>query len=101
MTIATKHKRAALENQNKQLHLQIRNETLEIVQCTKYLGVHIDNSLDWKIGMLKYAKRYIPFHALKTLFTSVIGPYFRYCCSVWEVCGATAIQNHYRQQACT
>ena len=48
MTIATKQKQAALENQNEQLNLQIRNETLEIVQCTKYLGVHIDNTLDWK-----------------------------------------------------
>ena len=87
MTIATKHKPAALENQNEQLNLQIRNETLEVVQYTKYLGVHIDNSLDWKkqmqetskkvsqsIGMLKYAERYLPFHALKTLYTSVIDP---------------------------
>ena len=48
MTIAIKHKRAALENQNEQINLQIRNETLEVVQCTKYLGVHIDNSLEWK-----------------------------------------------------
>ena len=31
MTIATKHKRAALENQKEQLHLQIHNETLEVV----------------------------------------------------------------------
>ena len=46
MTIATKHKQAALENQNEPLNLQIRNETLEVVQCTEYLGVHIDNYLD-------------------------------------------------------
>ena len=48
MTIGTKNKQAALENKNEQLNLQIRNETLEVVQCTKYLGVHIDNSLEWK-----------------------------------------------------
>ena len=78
MTIATKHKRAALENQNEQLHLQIRNENMEVLQCTKYLGGHIDNSLNWKkqiqdtskkvsrsIGMLKHAKRYLPFMHLK------------------------------------
>jgi len=106
MTIATNHKQAALENQNELLTLQVRNETLEVVQCTKYLGVYIDNSLDWKkqiqetskkvsrsIGMLKYAKRYLPFRALKTLYTSVTNPYFCYCCSVWRVCGATEIQQ--------
>ena len=106
MTIARKHKQAALENQNKHLNLQTHNETVEVVRCTKYLGVHIDNSLDWKkriqetskevsrcIGMLNYAKRYLPFHALKTLYTSDIDPYCRYCCSVWGVCSATEIQQ--------
>ena len=47
----------------------MRNETLGAVQNTKYLGVHIADSLDWKkhiqatskkisrsFGMLKYAK---------------------------------------------
>ena len=106
MIIATKHKQAALENQNEQLNLQIHNATMEVVQCIKYLGAHIDNSLNWKkqiqeasrkvlrsIGMLKYAKRYLPFQALKTLYTSVIDPYFHYCCFLWEVCGATEMQQ--------
>ena len=48
MTISTKHKQAALERKNEQLCLQMRNETLGVVQNAKYLGVHIDNSLDWK-----------------------------------------------------
>ena len=76
MTIARMHKQAALEYQNKHLNLQISNETLEVVQRTNYLGVYIDKSLDWKkqiqeteevsrfIGMLNYAKGYLPFHAL-------------------------------------
>ena len=78
MNIATKHKQAALENQNKQLNLQIRNETMEAVQYTKYLGVHSQNSLDWNkqiqdtskkvswyIGMFKYAKDILLFMQLK------------------------------------
>ena len=106
MTIATKHKQAALEGQNEQLNLQIHIETLEVVQSTKYLGIHIDNSLEWKeqiqetskkvsrsIGMLKYAKRYLLCHALETLYTSVIDPYFRYCCPVCGVCRATKMQQ--------
>ena len=42
--------------------------------------------------MLKYAKRYLPFDALKNLHTSIIDLYFRYCCSMWSVCGATEFQ---------
>ena len=43
--------------------------------------------------MLQYAKRYLPFHALKNLYTSVIDPSFRFCCSVWGVCGAAEIHQ--------
>ena len=113
MTIATKHKQAALENQNEQLHLQICNETLDVVQCTKYIGVYTDISLELKkqiqetskkvsqsIGMLKYAKRYLLFHALKTLYTSVTDPNFCYCCSVWGMCGATKVQQLQKLQNC-
>ena len=57
MTIATKHKQAALENENEQLNLQIRNETLEVVQCTKYLGGHIDNFLGWKKQIQDISKK--------------------------------------------
>ena len=35
----------ALEGQNEQLNLQIRDKALELVQHMKYLGVHLDN---WK-----------------------------------------------------
>ena len=48
MTFVTKYKQTAPEGQDEHLNLEICNETLEIVQCTKYLGTHIDNSLDWK-----------------------------------------------------
>ena len=48
VTVSTKHKQATLERKNEQLGLQMCNETLGAVQSTKYLGVHIDSSLDWK-----------------------------------------------------
>ena len=57
ITIATRHKQAALENKNEQLKLQIRNATLEVVQCAKYLGVHIDNSLEWKKQIQEKSKK--------------------------------------------
>ena len=63
---------ATLINQGESLKLKIRNDELEVVQKTKYLGVQIDNKLDWKehiktvsskvsgaIGFLKHAKSFL------------------------------------------
>ena len=60
--------------------LKIRDKKLEVIQKTKYLGVQIDNPLDWKehikivsskvskaIGFLKHAKSFLPEETLKTL----------------------------------
>ena len=30
---------------------------------------------------------------MKTLYTSIVEPHFRYCCSVWGCCGATTINQ--------
>ena len=46
MIISTKQKLAVLKGQSDQLNLRICNKDLDGVQCTKYLGVHIDNALD-------------------------------------------------------
>ena len=86
--------------------MHIRQKVLDDVQCTKYLGVHIDKTLDWKkhiqevskkisrsLGMIKYAKRFLPFESLKNLDTGLVDPHFRYCCAVWGVCGLTEIQQ--------
>ncbi len=48
MLITTKQKRNALESTNQTLELYIRDSELEGVQKTKYFGVQIDCSLDWK-----------------------------------------------------
>ena len=76
------------------------------VECTKYLGVYIDNALDWKkhiqavskkishfLGMIKYAKRVLPSESLGNLYTSFADPHFRYCCEVWGVYGIAEIQQ--------
>ena len=55
------------------LKLRIRESEHEVVQKTNYLGVRIDNSLDWKkhiekvssivsrvIGFSKHAKSFLP-----------------------------------------
>ena len=77
-----------------------------VVNKTKYLGVHVDNSLDWKehikvvftklsraIGFLKHAKNILLIASLKTFYSSILEPHFRCCCSVWGCCGKTDIDQ--------
>ena len=39
--------------------------------------------------MLKYAKRYLPLEIVKNMYTIIVEPHFRNCCSVWGCCGET------------
>ena len=48
MLISTKPKYKTLINQGESLKLKVWNDELEVVQKTKYLGVQINNKLDWK-----------------------------------------------------
>ena len=77
----------------------------------KYLGVQLDEHLSWKehikmvtekascaIGLLKYAKKYLPIAVVKTLYSSIIEPHFQYCCSVWGCCNSTDILQLQRLQ---
>ena len=106
MLITTKQKRNILQEKNLNLELNIRESELEVVQKTKYLGVQILCSLDWKehiktvsakvsraVGFLKHAKNFLPRDSLKTLYTGIVEPHFRYCCSVWGCCGSTEINK--------
>ena len=73
MLISSKKKYKALQNQSLDLNLKIKGVELDNVTNTKYLGVNIDSSLDWKdhinaisskvsraIGFLKYASNFLP-----------------------------------------
>ena len=46
--LCTKQKRKILKSRNESVVLKIRDNELDEVQNTKYLGVQIDSSLDWK-----------------------------------------------------
>ena len=78
----------------------MRNNELEVVKTTKHLGLQIDQSLDWKeqikavstkvsraVGFLKHAKSFLSKETLQTLYTGIVEPHFRYCCSVWGCAG--------------
>ena len=104
--ISTKQKHKSLKSRNEALDLKIRDNELEVVQKTKYLGVQIDCCLDWKeqikavstkvsraIGFLRHAKSFLPQASLETLYTGIVEPHFRYCCSVWGCAGSTDINQ--------
>ena len=106
MLIFTKQKHKSLKRQSEALEMNIHDKELKVVQKTKYLGVQIDCSLDWKeqiktvatkvsraIGFLKHAKSFLPMTSLKTLYTGIVEPHFRYCCSVWGCAGSTEINQ--------
>ena len=48
MLIATKPKHRALNDAAEKLNLEFRGSELDVVKKSKYLGVQVDNSLDWK-----------------------------------------------------
>ena len=45
------------------------------------------------LGILKHAKNFLPFSALTSLYTSIVEPHFRYCCSVWGRADTTEINR--------
>ena len=106
MLITTKNKHRILRRDDQGLNLQIGTTEIGVIEQAKYLGVQIDNSLSWNeqiknisskvskaLGILKYAKKYLPQKTLETLYTSIVEPHFRYCCSVWGCAGLTLINQ--------
>ena len=105
MLVSTKQKHNILKSRNEDLDLKIRDNELEIIKII-YLGVQIDNSLNWKehiktvstkvsraIGFLKHAKTFLPKETLKTLYTAIVEPLLRYCCPVWGCAGSTELNQ--------
>ena len=93
MLVSTKAKRKAIDKSNQNLQVKINGMELEVASKSKYLGVLLDNSLDWKdqvravslevsrgLGILQHAKTFLPLSALTILYTSIIEPHFQYCC---------------------
>ena len=102
MLISTKQKHNILKGQNEDLKLKIRDNELEIVKKTKYLGLQIDCSLDSKEQLKAVSAKvsravgesFLPKETLQTLYTGIVEPHLRYRCSVWGcAAGATEINQ--------
>ena len=89
-------KKHHMDNGDPKINLNINEENLDMIGSKKHLGVQIDSELKWRehitfaigkisraMGMLKYAKKYLPLDIVKNMYTSIVEPQFRNCCSVW------------------
>ena len=81
---------------NPKLHVCIEDTLLEEKQNVTFLGVIIDNKLQWRdhiklvcskisksIGILCYLRHAYPIHILRLLYMSLIFSYLNYCNVVW------------------
>ena len=89
----------------------LENNVLEQVAKTKFLGVYIDQHLEWKthvnfiaakisksVGLLYKAKYYLPSNSLLTLYYALIYPYLTYCNLIWASTHVTNLQRIYLLQ---
>ena len=98
--IGSRYKIRAVEQpDNQKPCLHIGDEAISIITSTKYLGVQVDQFLNWHehlvtitkkvsrgLGMLRYAKRYLPLVTVQMMYKSLVEPHFRYCCPVLGGC---------------
>lgn len=76
--------------------ISINNVPIERVECTKFLGVLIDNKLSWKphinkvastlsksLAILYRCNKLLNRNALRTLYCSLFLSHLTYCCEVW------------------
>ena len=91
---------------NRAIPILIRNAELEQKDDCKFLGIYIDKDLSWKthiryitnkvsknVALLGRLKHTFPKPILKTLYTTLILPYFNYCNLIWGAADKTCLQN--------
>lgn len=77
------------------INIQIAGSRLEVVQCIKYLGVYIDNRLNFKenvdnvcrkvgrkIGVLSRLRNELNMQQKVVIYRTMIEPHFTYCSSI-------------------
>jgi hypothetical protein len=80
-------------------------EILERKNCTKFLGVYLDDKLDWKshlnyivgkvsktTGILSKVKSCLDRSSLKLIYYSLVYPYLQYCHLSWGSASASVLK---------
>ena len=91
--------------------INIEGHIINEVDSTKFLGIYLDNKLNWKkhiayvsgkvargIGLIIKARKVLNSDALITLYYSFIFPYLSYCNHIWGATYATNLQKLVIQQ---
>ena len=68
-------------------------------QSVKYLGVHLDEHLNWKThvstlanklhrsnGALSKLRHFMPLNTLVNVYHAIFSPHLQYACQVWGLC---------------
>ena len=74
---------------------EIGVQKINMIADTTYLGVQIDDKLQWDrhiehvkakalraLGLIKHAKKFLPSVDLQKMYRGIVEPHFSYCCSV-------------------
>ena len=83
--------------------IKIGNNIISEASVIKYLGIHIDNHLNFtshinvisskiskSIGLLYKLNKYLPYHVLKIIYSTLIHPYLIYGIEAWH----STFKNH-------
>ena len=83
----------------------INDHPVKQVSSTKFLGVHIDQNMNWKshirnifnkiasaLNAVKRIRHLIPFNILIEVYDSLVQPYFNYCSVVWGICSTGLLE---------
>ena len=93
------------KNENTTLTIRANNTVLEQKSECSFFGIIDDNEISWKphinhilskvnktTALLRFLKYIFPKHILKTLYMTLIYPYFNYCNVIWGAADSTAIE---------
>ena len=97
-------------NRSADTDLNIRINTINVtrVQSSKFLGIIIDENLNWKphiqlvksilsktLSIIYKASKLINYEGMLTLYCSLFLPYLTYCCEIWGNTYATNVNCIY------
>jgi len=87
-------------------NLSIDGNSLQRVENTKFLGVYVDEKLNWKkhfdhiahkiskgLGAMGRVRNIVPNNVLLMIYHSLIYPYITYCNIVWGSANATSLHK--------
>ena len=84
------------KNSHTEIDLKINDQTVDQVKNFNFLGLHINDRLDWSthlnnlckklsrnIGILRRLRSQLPFEIMKILYYSLIHPHLNYMILIW------------------